>query len=160
MVSQDKTAEDVRRYASRLRELYDQVKQWIAESEPDARFSESAVQQNEEISGPYTVASLEVGRKAGPALRFVPRGMYMIGAQGRVDVKSRLGSETLVWVAAGGPAIHFRITVGGVTEPEVAGRPLFPDVEEGWAWVDPGRRRLLHLDGEVFRTQILESIGW
>lgn len=159
MVSQSDPSQDLRCYAARLSSLYEQIESWVIELEPDASFSRTAVELIEAASGPYQVDSLDVGRRAGPALRFVPRGMYLIGSEGRVEARSRLGSETLVWVAAGGPGIAFRITSGGKTLEKMTGRPLFPDVPEGWAWVDPARRGLIHLDREVFRDRVWRSIG-
>ena len=61
-------------------------------------------------------------------------------------------------MAEGGPSIGFRFS-RGVPAEQVRGRALFPGVEEGWAWVDEGRRTLLHLDRRTFDEHVLGSIG-
>lgn len=151
---------NVQAYLDRVDQLYAAVRGWVTDLDADAQFHETEVEIVEEATGTYKAKSLEVARTGKPALRLVPRGRYMVGADGRVDVRSQLGREMLVWVAAGGPAIGFRIsTDGGRTLEELRGRPMFPDVSEGWAWADEARRRLLHLDAAVFRDQILTSVG-
>ena len=151
---------NVRTYLQRIDQLYGDVRDWMSALEPNAKFSETQVDLDEEATGPYETKSLEIARPGRPAIRLVPRGRYMIGAEGRVDVLSRLGRETLVWVRAGGPAVGFRFAPGNGRVPEeLSGPPMFPGLAEGWAWSDEDRGELLHLDMGVFRDRILSSIG-
>lgn len=153
-------AANVQTYLERVGQLYAAVREWLGHLEPDAQFLETEVELVEAATGPYKARTLEIARKGKPAIRLVPRGRYMVGAEGRVDVRSRLGRETLVWVHAGGPAVGFRVTTGQPDQfEELRGRPMFPGVPEGWAWSDDERGRLVHVDADVFRDQILKSIG-
>ena len=147
-------------YLHRVDELYSDVRKWITAIEPDAQFSEPEIDLAEEATGAYKARILEIIRPGRPALQVIPRGRYMVGAEGRVDVRSRLGRELLVWVRAGGPAVGFRVSLGsgGVPE-ELSGHAMFPGVAEGWAWADEDRGKLIHLDLAVFRDRILNSIG-
>ncbi len=151
---------NVHTYLQRVDQLYTEVRNWITALEPNAQFFETEIELVEEATGPYKAKNLEITRPGRPALRLIPRGRYMVGAEGRVDVRSRLGHEILVWVRANGPAVGFRFSRGTDKVPEeLSGRPMFPGIAEGWAWSDEDRGDLLHLDLAVFRDRILSSIG-
>jgi len=160
MAAQAVALANVQTYLNRIEQLYAQIRDWMAVLEPNVRFSETVVVLDEGATGGYEAKSLEVVRSGKPALRLVPRGRYMVGAEGRVDVRSRLGRETLVWVREGGPAVGFRFLPGdGPVPEEVRGQAMFPGIAEGWAWVDEAGRSLRHLDLGVFRDRILSSLG-
>jgi hypothetical protein len=151
---------NVRSYLQRVDQLYADVRNWMAALEANTPFVETELELNEQATGTYQVKRLEIVRPGGPRLSLVPRGRYMVGAEGRVDVCSSLGREIFVWVRAGGPALGFKTVPGnGEALEELYGRPLFPGIAEGWAWVDEDRRELLHLDLNVFRDRVLPSIG-
>jgi hypothetical protein len=151
---------NVQAYLQRVRQLYDDVSNWMTTLETNSKFSETEIELSEEATGPYKATILEIARPGRPAIQLVPRGRYMVGAEGRVDVQSGLGREILVWVQAGGPAVGFRFSPGSGEAPEeLSGDAMFPGIVEGWAWSDEDRRELLHLDLAVFRDRILNSIG-
>src|ERR1700678_4059876 len=103
MLTAARIVEEVDGYRGRVNELYDDVRRWVSARRPDAIFSQSDVELNEEAIGPYKIHSLEVSLPGLAAVRFVPRGRYMIGTRGRVDAQSRFGHEVLAWVDVGGP---------------------------------------------------------
>ena len=148
----------IKEYLGRVRKLYGSVREWALGIEGDVQFRETEIELNEEFTGPYRVPSLEVVRGAGPDLRLMPRGIYMLGGRGRVRVQSRLGSEMIVWVEEGGPGIAFQVAAGGRVQ-ESTGRPMFPGVPEGWAWVDDAGRQLVHLDRDVFVEKIVGRLS-
>ena len=148
----------INEYLGRLRQLYESVREWMLDAEPDVQFRETETELNEEWTGPYRAPSLVMVRGAGFDLRFMPQGLYMLGGRGRVDVRSRLGSEMIMWVEEGGPAIASWVSDEGRLE-ESTGRPMFPGVPEGWAWVDDSRRQLLHLDRGVFVEEIVRRLS-
>jgi len=158
MASATTISEPVTEYLERVRELYADIREWMSE-EPGVTFSEDEkTRLNEEYTGPYKAPILKVARKQRPFLTFVPKGAYVVGAMGRVEALGPLGSETLVWVEEGGPAIAFRQSAGGDVE-VLHGRPLFPGVSQGWAWVDNSRRRLVHLDRKVFLSKVVRALS-
>lgn len=151
---------NVQTYLQRVDQLYADIRNWISALEPTAHFSETEIELDEEATGPYKAKSLDIARPGCPSLRFIPQGRYMVGAEGGVDMRSRLGREVLVWVRAGGPAVGFRFSKdAGQAPEELIGRPMFPGIAEGWAWSDEDRGDLLHLDLAVFRDRILSNIG-
>jgi hypothetical protein len=154
MLTATRINEEVSAYHARLDRLYQDVRRWITERRQDAGFSQTQVELAEESTGVYQVQSLEVSFPDLPAVRFVPRGIFMVGARGRVDVRSRLGREVLVWVEAGGPVLKITEIRGEEPEMEI-GRPVFPNVAEGWAWTDDRHRQIMSLNSNVFWDQVL-----
>lgn len=152
--------EEIARYERRLEELYDSVIAWVREEVPDAEVSDTTpVELNEQATGPYKVKSLEIAMPGRVPIRLVPRGIFVLGARGRVDVRSRLGREILYWVDYGGVSDSTSSAVSSDSTLDRITRPVYPDVEEGWAWGDESRRRLVHLDENVFRNNVLNSLS-
>src|SRR5688500_17050818 len=98
MATQAVALANVDTYLQRVEHLYADVRNWMTALEPNAQFSEIQIDLIEQATGPYEAKSLEITRPGRPALRLVPHGRYMVGAEGRVDVRSHLGREILVWV--------------------------------------------------------------
>jgi hypothetical protein len=147
-------------YLQRVSELYADVRGWMAALEPDAQFSETSIDLDEQATGPYKAETLEISRNGKPGIRLIPQGRYIINAEGYVEVESILGREMLVWIRAGGPGLGFRFLPGEGSAPEeLYGEERYPGVKEGWAWVDVGHRTLKHLDCDVFRDGVLASIS-
>ena len=147
----------IREYLKRVEELYGSVRDWMSDR-PGIKFLRGETRLNEQYSGPYKARVLKVAQAGGPAFTFVPKGAYSIGDRGQVDVEGPLGSESLVWVEEGAPGIAFRELADGRIE-SLRGRPMFPGVPEGWAWVDSARRRLVHLDRDVFLKDVIGSLS-
>ena len=144
-------------YRHRVGELYANVRSWVLARLPGALFHQTRVQINEQATGPYELESLDVTLPGFPAVRFVPRGIFMVGAHGRVDVRSRLGRQTLVWLEAGGPALNVTATFN--EQPEaVISRPLFRDAAEGWSWSDPKRTEVRPLSPDVLWDHVLAPL--
>ncbi|MBM4037006.1 MAG: hypothetical protein FJ290_00710 [Planctomycetes bacterium] len=156
MASTATTNEAVAEYLERVEELYANVREWMSD-EPGVEFSEGKTRLNEEYTGPYAAKVLKVKLNGGKALSFVPKGAYFIGARGHLDVSGPLWRETLVWVDEDGPAIAFKETAEGQVE-VLQGRPMYPGVPRGWAWVDNSHRRLVHLDRKVFFRKLLRAL--
>jgi hypothetical protein len=157
MLALTRINEEVGCYHSRVDSLYQDIRRWIIERSPGAVFAQTQVELSEEPTGAYKLQSLEVSLPGLPAVRFVPRGIFMVGAHGRVDVRSRLGREVLVWVEEGGPVLN--VTEDFAIEPEaVISRPLFSNVGEGWAWSDFRRNQILPLDAEVLWDRVLKPL--
>jgi hypothetical protein len=155
MLTAVRAQQEIDDYRHRVDALYDNVRVWILARLPGAVFHQTPVQMNEESTGPYELESLDVSFPGLPAVRFVPRGRFMVGARGRVDVRSRLGRQALVWLEADGPAL----TVSPDLETEmVISRPLFPNADEGWAWSDPKRTAVRRLTSDVLWDHILTPL--
>ena len=148
----------VSEFQERLRELYENVKEWIREEEPKAKFTESSVELNEQFTGRYKAKSLTVIRPGQDALTFTPKAATVIGARGWVEVRSGWGYEDLFWVYPGGALIGFEESAdGGVLVSP--GHRLYPGVPEGWAWDDGEKMRLRHLTRDVFLKHVLRRLS-
>jgi hypothetical protein len=157
MLTATRINEEVSGYRDRVDSLYKDIRRWIAERRSDAVFSQTDLEVSEEYTGAYTLQSLEISLPTLPAVRFVPRGIFMVGAHGRVDVRSRLGREVLVWVKAAGADQSATGDIEEESDAEVS-RPLFSNVAEGWALSDPRHRRILGLDSNVIWDRVLRPL--
>jgi hypothetical protein len=154
MPTADQIHAEVDRYRRNLDELYDGIRGWVVKRYPNATFRQTPVDLSEEATGVYQVQSLDVVIPGLPAVRLIPRGIFMVGAHGRIDVRSRLGREVLVWLETGGPALRVGIRSGDEAE-QMISRPLFPNISEGWAWSDSKRNEVQHLDEDVFWNRLV-----
>jgi hypothetical protein len=157
MLTAVRAKEEIADYRHRVSALYDNVRAWIATRAPGAVFHRTRVQVNEEATGPYELESLDVSLPGLPAVRFVPRGIFMVGARGRVDVRSRLGHQPLVWLEAGGPVLTATLNPDQEAE-MVISRPLFANAAEGWSWSDPKRTEVQPLSPDVLWDHILTPL--
>ena len=150
--------ENARRYVERLNDLYGLIKEWLKESDPRAELVVSTASVNAGELGIYEAPQLTIRRPQAEDVSLVPRGHHTIAAQGRVDMKSRLGSETLVYLPEGGFSIKTTIHEGGrvVEEHE---RRLTPDVAEGGVWLEASEAHSLpSLDRDTF-FRLMESLS-
>lgn len=158
MLDNAQRQKEIEQYHGRLDELYRSVADWVRSREPSAKFTETVVELAEQSIGAYKAKSFEIARPGKTAIRLIPKGIFIIGAHGRVDATSRLGREILVWTEKGGPHISTTIKEGARVLEQVT-RPLYRNVEEGWAWGDERRRRLLHLTEDVFWNSVVASLS-
>jgi hypothetical protein len=147
-------------YLSRVAMLYKQVKKWVEDFDPKAQIAEENITIKEEPVEPYQATVLVINRPNYKIVRLIPRGRWIIGAEGRVDMKSDLGTETLIYVLEGGPAIRIdELTENGKVLNEGKSRPLAKDVAEGWVFVQNRQISMLpSLDSNLFH-RLLEVLG-
>lgn len=151
-------ASEIALYESRVDELYKIVEGAAKRFESGASVMRSGrVRIDEQLTGPYEVSTLDVLFPGKPGIVLVPRGIYNIGARGRVDARSRLGTQVLVWVQAEGIALQVSVRDGD-EEIESATRPLFRNVPEGWAWTDDRRVKLIPLTENVLIDHVLPEL--
>jgi hypothetical protein len=148
---------ETQRYRDHLDSLYALVERAVLSSDPGATFHRTPVDRNEEEVGPYEVSSLEISRPGKTAVCLVPRGIFVVGALGRVDARSRLGREVLMWMQPGGPALHGTGREGEQVVEQFT-RPLYPSVREGWAWEDEHGNQLLPLTEDVLLNKVLANL--
>lgn len=158
----DKTGHEQMRdeYLSRVAALYKQAKNWIKDLDPKAQIAEENITIKEEPVDPYQAKVLVINRPNYKTIRLIPRGRWIIGAEGRVDMKSDLGTETLVYASEGGPAIQIDVlTENGKVLEKGKPRPLAKDVAEGWVFVQNRQIGMLpSLNADLFH-RLLEVLG-
>jgi hypothetical protein len=161
IVGNERGREELRdEYLSRVDTLFQQAKAWATQCDADATFSEEEIDIREEPVGQYRAPVLVISRPNRKRIRLIPRGCWILGAQGRVDMKSDLGTETLVYVLEAGPSIRFDImTENGEILEEGRSHSFFKDVTPGWALIQNRQLGMLPtLDGALF-ARLLEVLG-
>ena len=148
-------------YLERVRQLYDTVRSWLIEMEPDATGAqEGTVQISEQDHDPYPAPIFAITRATGERLSLTPKGCQIVGAQGRVDLEGPGGMESLVFLTEGGPVIRIsELTSSGRRLSTPSGRRLVShDVAEGWVWVQNKEVGLFpSLDPDLFH-RLLEVL--
>lgn len=160
-MNKTETREQMRdNYLKHVEALYAQARAWIAGFDPSAKIWEEQIILKEEPVEPYEAKTLVIKRPDYKTVRLIPRGRWIIGAEGRVDMKSDLGTETLVYVSEGGPAIKIDVlTENGKVLEEGKPRPIAKDVAEGWVFVQNRQIGMLpSLDADLF-YRLLEVLG-
>jgi hypothetical protein len=118
----------INRWRQNLVALYQKVQAWVGEDRPAAFVRENAVTLDEERSGPYHVAALEIAA-GGRSARLEPIAAWVVGADGRVDLVGPGGREVFV-----------------------------VDDRRGWFWVgDRQPNRLQTLTSQLF-VQLLDGV--
>ncbi|MFH1742010.1 MAG: hypothetical protein ABIH23_23660 [bacterium] len=139
-------------YLQRVSNLFDKVRQWVSEFDPNATFQEEETTIREVPIEPYEVHCLVIDRPGYKQVRLIPRGCQIIGAEGRVDMKSDLGTETLVYVWEGGPHIVSKILSQNGEVLHETSRAFVEDVTEGWVHLENRQSGPLPaLDANLFR---------
>jgi len=121
-------------YNERLQLLYNEVLAWLNES--GVSFTPLFEDQllSEENIGDYRAKKLTLKQDGGVLARFIPVGILIIGAEGRVDLFGKSGKEILVYFSEGGPEMTTRMSVGDMVE-ERSGK-IYGQKREGWHWID------------------------
>lgn len=151
--------DEIELYRRRVAALYELVSKAVIEAEPSASVRRGpVVHLDEQLTGPYSVETLEVAIPGMPEIRLIPRGIYFIGARGSVDARSTLGRQHLVWVESEDD-VPDTSAYNGDADIEIATRPVFPNVPEGWAWADERGVRLMPLTDRVFLDHVLPELA-
>jgi hypothetical protein len=147
-------------YLSRVAMLYKHVKNWTEDLDPKAQIIEENITIKEEPIDPYQAKILVINRPNYKTIRLIPRGRWIIGAEGRVDMKSDLGTETFIYASEGGPTMRIdELTENGKVLKEGKSHPLAKDVAEGWVFVQNRQIGMFpSLDADLFR-RLLEVLG-
>ncbi len=122
-------------FNKRIDALYKQVCEWLEEGNVEFDKKESGLTLTEEQSGPYETKRLDIFTKDNERLfSIVPYGIWIIGAEGRVELTGDSGEESLVYLSADGPSIIIKEIVG--EKEDIIRRRLNGSKKEGWHWLD------------------------
>jgi len=150
----DVVQEHIDIYRERVNVLYLDVQKWV---EPLTTKMQE-VEVLERVSGSYAVRSLEIMKSDGSeVIRLEPVGTWIIGAEGRVDLKGYNGKEVIIYLTNDGPALNFSETESD-GETSKSTMALFQGVEQdGWYWIEDSRRgRARLMTQELFRDLVSE----
>lgn len=147
-------------YLKRVSDLYKQIKKWAGEVDPTITHQENEINLTEEAVESYSAKELIVKHPDYKPIHLIPRGRWIIGAEGRIDMKSDLGTETLLYTSEGGPHVKIdTFTENGKILQQGKSHPIAKEVTEGWVLVQNKQLGLLPaLDKDLF-VKLLEVLG-
>ena len=160
-MSDEKSNEELRdEYLARVTALFDKVKAWTLQHDNKTTFQEESILIKEEPLDDYTAKVLIISRPGYKTIKLIPCGRWIIGAEGRVDMKSDLGTETFVYVSDGGPTVEIDLlTENGKVLAEKTTKTLESDIAEGWVFLQNRQLgMLLSLNAYLFH-RLLEVLG-
>lgn len=147
--------ERVDRYKKSLSMLYDEISQWVAERK--WRVDKTRDEIFEPRPGKYEVDKLKIVDENGADLAEVlPGGAWIIGADGRADLKGPVEKEILVYWEEGAPIVN--PSEEGQSSEHGKKWRLFKGAEkEGWYWIEDRTRGKAHpLTKELFMDLVDE----
>lgn len=138
----------VEEFNHRLDALYTDVSSWCEEVGLQTSVEEKI--NTEERSGSYETKKLHIIKATKKIATLNPMGIWVIGADGRVDLETDAGKEILVYWREGGCNFRSEISIDDKVI-DNSSKKLFADTTEGWHWMDDrilGKTPLL--DKEIF----------
>ncbi len=99
---EDQVAMRIARWQQAVSNLWFRITAWLPVSDKSGKplYTISEITRSEERSGSYPVESLEI-RIGRSTVELVPVGTWIIGAQGRVDMRGPKATVRLIWVNEG-----------------------------------------------------------
>lgn len=124
---------------------------WLKEEGHNVDVSEEKIVNNEESSGQYDTFRYTITIDEKIKLCLVPYGIWIVAARGRVDILGPSGSEKLIYLYKGGPAVTIEMQSGSHVEKTT--HQQFENIdEEGWYWYDDSTiRKMTKLSKEIFK---------
>ncbi len=124
---------------------------WLRESGHDVDISEEELVKVEELSGQYKTKKYNFRIDQELNISVKPFGIWIIGAEGRIDVFGPSGSEKFIFLSVeeAGITAEEESASGGVVEK--SRRALFKNVDESnWYWFDDSSyRKVSKLSREI-----------
>lgn len=148
-----------------LDQFYKLVEEFMREyvDEDKVRLQRGTKNLHEEFIGDYSVDTMTLD--IGPnRLKFDPAGTNLIGAKGRVDMRSAKGTVKFVLVPADATTIGWRSRIdedGADPAPE-SDEPVDWKRVDSWEWkiaTSPPRVRLMELCKDSFQDAIMEVVN-
>jgi len=141
----------------RVAVLFEQICQWLDEEQVEYTKNEKEISLTEQKDRTYTTKRLDVFAKGGEKLfSVVPYGVWIIGAEGRVELEGDSGTESFVYLLKNEPPIKKEVER---EKENIINRKLNGSHPEGWHWLDEritGKKPLLTKD--IF-TALVERIN-
>lgn len=151
-----------REWVERLAGFYEQVENFLRRyiAQGKVRLQRGTKDLNEEKIGAYVVETLALDIGAN-RIDFDPIGTVLMGAKGRVDMKSARGTVKFVLVPKDASRIGWRTRVVENGE-ETASKSVVPPPPVDWVWkiaTPPPDIRCLELNEESFQDAIMEVVN-
>ncbi len=151
---------EIRWYNQELEEILKTFKYWLIELGYEVEKSgEKLLERTEELSGTYTTKQIDLLIDNEMKISFVPYGIWLIGAKGRIDIVGPAGKEKLVYFKAGGPGISVTEGTRLKKDTRVSRHQIFQNIKtDGWYWYDDSTYRRAEEFSKETVVQIMERI--
>lgn len=138
---------EIELFNKRVSALFVQICEWLEEENIEFVKKESDLTLNEGKSGPYTTRRLDVFTLDNERLfSIVPYGIWIIAAEGRVELEGSSGAETLVYLSEKSASF---VAEGAGEKEKILKYKIKREKGEGWHWLDDriiGQKPLLTKD--------------
>lgn len=85
-----KIKQEVANWISKVNELFDQMINWLVPYGESIKITKGTILLTEELSGTYSISTLEITILDKTKMRFEPFGTFIIGGKGRIDITINL----------------------------------------------------------------------
>jgi hypothetical protein len=144
-------------FNDRVKDLYANIDEWLKPLGFTTEIIETT--NSEKLSGSYETYQLIIKNQDRKNIATLnPIGIWIIGAEARVDLVGKSGIEIIVYLSEGGPSISTTISTGNQVE-ETHSSQVYGFKEEGWHWIDDKRvGKQPKLDNDIF-ISLLEVVN-
>ena len=128
-------------------QLFRQICEWLEEENIEFKGKENDLTLKEGKSGNYNTKRWDVFTKDDERLfSIVPYGIWIIGAEGRVELEGDSGTESFIYLIGSGASL---VSDGGSEKDNILYRQVNGIQGDGWHWLDEriiGKKPLLNKD--------------
>jgi hypothetical protein len=153
-----KTDDDIKNkiewFNNEFSSLMDEIKKWFKELGYTVNTHYNKINMNEQYSGEYKSKECVFKINDKFELKFVPYGIWLIGANGGINIYGPSGKEKIVHFNKGGPSITIK------TDNTKTNTKFYSDVTtDGWYWYDESSniRQVYKLSKDIILS-LLESL--
>lgn len=144
------------KFKAALSGLYDQIEQWAGEK--NWHTTRADLQIVEPRPGEYQVEKLSVvDENEITVVEVVPSGAWIIGADGRVDLKGEADTEILVYWETGAPLVGLTET-GNSADSGRIWRLFRGADEQGWYWIEDKVRSKAHVLTKELFLELVDEV--
>jgi len=139
-------------YLSRVNQLFGNIQNWLKD---EARVEQQEIEVTEKFTGTYTAPVLSISTQTGEKLAEIkPRGVYIILAEGIIDVEGEFGHENITYMVDGGPDSYKANPQNPV---QILTEKRFKEIDDdGWYWIEDTLEDKVHFVNN--KNALLEMI--
>ena len=123
----------IEKFNIRLKKLYDEVTKWLKQEGLET--VEKEIINFEEKSGKYKTKKLLILKNKKKIGELIPVGVWIIGAEGRVDLVSDISKQTFAYLSEDKNNLKMNIVADDKIETD-SFKYNYKDTREGWHWID------------------------
>ncbi len=158
-VSKEKIEAKIEWYNNQILDIKDKFVKWLKELGHSIEVSDIKIQKMEELSGTYDTHQFDLKIDNTLKISLVPYAIWIVGAEGRIEVSGPAGSEKLVFFLKGGPALTTSLKYEGGKQIESHTQKYFSNIDEkNWYWYNDSTYRKVSKFNKEIIEPLLESV--